>query len=312
MNTPLVSVILPTLNRPRGLERALQSLREQRLADFEVVVVNDGGPDPAHVLERFRDLLLVPLAHERNKGAAAARNTGLAAARGRYVAYLDDDDIIFPQHLQGLVRALETAPQKAAYADAELASTVENDTGVEVVDRRVVYSCEFDPASLLVSNYIPLPCIMHEKALLARAGRFNEQLAVFEDWDLWIRLSLQTGFLHLPGVSAQYRKARDVAARTNLQSRKAHRTLLCLVRIYLAYEGLVRKHPLGARILEGQRDYLRRQLLAALQRAAAAGQQQLASFLEQTARRLAQPAAVRRFVPLLEDLLQGLEGLSPP
>lgn len=95
---PFSSVIIPTFNRPEMLGRALTSLRWQSFKNFEVVVVNDRGDDPSPILNAFPELDIT-LLESMVKGPAGARNTGLAAARGEYIANLDDDDIYYDNHL---------------------------------------------------------------------------------------------------------------------------------------------------------------------------------------------------------------------
>ncbi len=81
-------------------------------------MVNDAGDDVRAVVERFASPKIRYLCHETNKGLAASRNTGIRAARGKYIAYLDDDDIFFPDHLETLVTALEGEHLDVAYTDA--------------------------------------------------------------------------------------------------------------------------------------------------------------------------------------------------
>src|SRR5918995_1163359 len=103
---PLVTVVVPTRNRPRLLQRTLQSiLAQQALADLEVIVVDDGSwpngaPEPA------TDARVRVVRHQTRAGVAAARNRGIALARGRWIAFCDDDDVWAPDKL---VRQLEVA-----------------------------------------------------------------------------------------------------------------------------------------------------------------------------------------------------------
>ena len=114
--TPLVSVILPTYNRPQFLARALYCIMAQKYDDFEVVVVNDAGEDVSELVGAFPKTSY--LAHETNRGLSAARNTGIKVARGKYITYMDDDDILFPEHLSTLVGGLEGTPDAhAAFTD---------------------------------------------------------------------------------------------------------------------------------------------------------------------------------------------------
>lgn len=93
METPAVSVIVPTYNRPEYLKKALASILSQTFTNFEVVVVDDGVEERAQsVVEEVKDFRVRYIKHESNRGAAAARNTGAREAKGNYIAFLDDDD----------------------------------------------------------------------------------------------------------------------------------------------------------------------------------------------------------------------------
>jgi glycosyltransferase involved in cell wall biosynthesis len=116
---PLVSVIVPTLNRPAMLRDALASIAAQTYSPIEIIVVNDAGVDVEGVVSRFGlKQRIVCLKHAINKGLPAARNTGLKAASGDYVAYLDDDDVYYPDHIHTLVSFLLDSDYKIAYTDA--------------------------------------------------------------------------------------------------------------------------------------------------------------------------------------------------
>jgi hypothetical protein len=105
--SPEFSVIVPTHDRPTLLAEAVASVQSQTTGDFECIVVDDASPDPVTVPDDPRIRLL---RRETNGGCAAARNTGLWAARGRFVAFLDDDDLYTPDRLAMVRAALERAP----------------------------------------------------------------------------------------------------------------------------------------------------------------------------------------------------------
>jgi glycosyltransferase involved in cell wall biosynthesis len=107
---PLVSIVLPTYNRVAFLPGALASISAQQLVDWELIVVDDGSTDDTRAaLEKATAGLAQPITYlyQENQGSYAARNTGLARARGRYVAFFDSDDLWLPHHLQDCVAALE-------------------------------------------------------------------------------------------------------------------------------------------------------------------------------------------------------------
>jgi hypothetical protein len=114
MPNPLVSVILPTYNRAAFLPQALAAIRAQALADWELIIVDDGSTDdtPAVVADLTRAVpQLVRYHRQENRGASGARNAGLDHARGRYVAFYDSDDLWLPHHLADCVAALEAHPE---------------------------------------------------------------------------------------------------------------------------------------------------------------------------------------------------------
>jgi glycosyltransferase involved in cell wall biosynthesis len=103
----LVSVVVCTYARPHLLRAALASVCAQQVDGVEAVVVNDGGPDVASVVAEFGDRLPVRLITlPTNQGLTAARRSGIGAARGQFVAFLDDDDLWFPDHLRVAVDGL--------------------------------------------------------------------------------------------------------------------------------------------------------------------------------------------------------------
>jgi glycosyltransferase involved in cell wall biosynthesis len=115
-SAPFFSVIIPVYNRAAVLETALHSVLAQTFQDFEIVVVDDGSSDdPAGVIERIADNR-IRLLRQENQGGAAARNIGIDAAAGRYVAFLDSDDVFLPHHLQTMHSLLKDTTGTGAYA----------------------------------------------------------------------------------------------------------------------------------------------------------------------------------------------------
>ena len=140
-------------------------------------------------------------------------NAGLAAARGTYVSYLDDDDLYFPAHLETLVRFLDGSDEyQAAYTSVQQLEQVLGEDGRYRDGRTItVYGRAFDAARLLYKNDIPLIGLAHRRALVDEVGGFDETFDQFEDWDFLIRLSARTRFHHLPSVTAVYRLRDDAS-----------------------------------------------------------------------------------------------------
>ena len=202
---PLVSVIVPTYNRPGMLIETLKSILKQSYEVFEIIVVNDAGVNVENIITDLNQKQnIVYIKHSKNKGLAAARNTGISAAKGKYIAYLDDDDIFYPEHIETLATFMETTGYKVAYTDAYRAHQ-EKENGQFVTKKKdVPYSFDFDYDRILTGNFIPVLCIMHEKACIERVGMFDETLRSHEDWDLWMRMSREFQFAHIKKITCEF------------------------------------------------------------------------------------------------------------
>jgi glycosyltransferase involved in cell wall biosynthesis len=202
---PVVSIIVPTFNRPFFLENAIKSILSQTFDNYEVIVINDAGEDVHSLIEKYNSTNKIKyISHDVNKGLASARNSGIKIARGKYIAYLDDDDIFYPDHLSTLVEYLESNPDyQVAYTDAEI-SYQEKVGNIYIEKKREIrYSFDFDPDRILYENFIPVLCIMHRNDCLNEVGLFDPILMRWEDWDLWIRLSRKFRFAHIKGSTCE-------------------------------------------------------------------------------------------------------------
>jgi GT2 family glycosyltransferase/SAM-dependent methyltransferase/Flp pilus assembly protein TadD len=238
--TPKVSVIVPTYNRPDRLRMALESLAAQTFQDFEVIVVNDAGCEIGFVIAACADRhRITTITHDRNRGLAAARNSGLREAKGTYIAYLDDDDRYLPNHLETLVGYLDRHECCVAYTDAWRVHERQIDGMYVETGRDVPYSYDFSPADLLVSNYFPVLCVMHARQCLEEVGYFDESLFAHEDWDLWIRMATRFPFKHLPVTTAEFTWRSDGTSMTSGTRDTYKRTTELIYRKYAPYAELI-------------------------------------------------------------------------
>ncbi len=195
---PMISVIVRSMDRP-SLREALQSLADQTYPNIQVVLVNakGGRHSPASVRQPHWDWVFVDGTEPLGRSRAA--NVGLQNAQGRWILFLDDDDVLLPDHLDKLAQALRDNPSHlAAY------------TGVRVVDEKSAplwaYERPFCLERLLAANFIPNMAILFDRVLVdERCCRFDESLDVLEDWDFLLQLARYTDFLYVPGISAIYR-----------------------------------------------------------------------------------------------------------
>ena len=184
---PQVSVVVPTRDRSGLLALTLGGVLGQRDVDLEVVVVDDGSTDgTAAMVAGLGDERVRLLRHDRSRGVGAARNTGIAAARGEWVAFCDDDDLWAPGKLARQLEAATRAGRHWVYAG-----------DVEVDDRlRVVAGAPPAPPERVVEllarhNAVPAGAsnVVVRTDALAHCGPFDAQLPNHEDWDMWIRLA---------------------------------------------------------------------------------------------------------------------------
>ncbi len=203
--SPLVSVIIPTRNRPELLARAIQSVLNQTYRHIEIIVVNDRGVDVGKLIDHFNcrgNIRYFNLSTGIER--SAARNLALRSAKGNYITYLDDDDRYLPEHLETLVSHARQSGCRVVYSDAYRAQ-LDTSTGLpNEAQRDIPYSLDFDPIRIYVENYIPILCLMHERSLLDEVGMFDEELSRLEDWDLWIRLSRIAKFHHIPQATCEF------------------------------------------------------------------------------------------------------------
>jgi len=204
---PEVSVVVRTVDRPALLAEALASLAASSYRRLEVVVVNDGGAPPEVPAGFPFAVRRLDLAPRRGRGGAA--NAGIGAATGSHVAFLDDDDLVEPEHFEVLAGLVSAAGVRVAYTDAAVGVyELDPEGGWRCAERRIPYSRDFDPELLALDNYIPFNTLLVERALLGAAGPVDESLPFFEDWELLVRLSGLARFHHLPRVTCEYRHFR--------------------------------------------------------------------------------------------------------
>jgi len=218
----LVSIVVPTFNRPDLLHRALSSIAAQTMTDFEIVVVNDGGSDPTPVIAKTASNLppgakIEYVAHSFRKGLPAARNTAVAASSGQYIAYLDDDDAYLPNHLAVLSDALNRNLADVVYGDYERVVLERSGDGWREHSRTPQQNPEFDPQRIMLENYIPVNCFMHRRECFDECGEFDEWLTGLEDWDLWFRFALSCRFQHIPETTCQVCTAPELKSITSEQ-----------------------------------------------------------------------------------------------
>lgn len=199
--SPKVSVIIPAFNRADMIAAAIDSALVQTVSDIEIIVVDDGSTDgTADVTQRIADGRIRVIAHERRRGAAAARNSGIAGARGEFIAFLDSDDAWMPEKLERQLSTLAANPTaEAAICGAHIrlidqgrsfdAELVQPDDWL----KHLLADCAVNPGATLVIR----------RTAAAAIGPMDEDLPRFEDWDWLVRHAARGGVIAIaPGVLA--------------------------------------------------------------------------------------------------------------
>lgn len=201
-----VSVVIPAYNQSQFLGEAIRSVITQDYPDTEIIVVDDGSTDETPLVaaqfgERVRYI------RQRNGGLSAARNTGIRAARGEYIALLDADDFWQPGFLPEVVRHLDNNHRLGAVH-----------TGQKFVDRQgkplYQYGVETVPDHrlydrLLDGEFFGADSVLVRRECFDRVGLFDEELRGSEDWDMWLRVSREFRFAGIPKPLLNYRMHGD-------------------------------------------------------------------------------------------------------
>jgi glycosyltransferase involved in cell wall biosynthesis len=195
MRIPEVSVIIPTYNRAYCIHTAIDSVLQQSFTNFELLIINDGSTDDTStLLTKYQQLdsRIRVINMQVNAGATAARNIGIKASKGMYIAFQDSDDHWSPTKLAKQLEVFKTSSLKPGVVYCQIS----RDDGVQTKTSPNT-SRELNGnilSTLVYENTIGTPSAMVEKNLLNLVNGFNEKLKRSQDWDLFLRLSVITKF----------------------------------------------------------------------------------------------------------------------
>jgi glycosyltransferase involved in cell wall biosynthesis len=194
-------VVVRTIGRPE-LTEALASVAAQTHRPIELVLVDARGGGGLSIRDPGQFSSIRHISCGRPLRRAVAANAGLAAARGDFVLFLDDDDWLLPEHISGLVSALAAdSSVRAAYAGIECRLQASSDEWVSVQ----TFNEPFNRIRLLVQNFLPIHAVLFDRALSDEGVAFDESLDVFEDWDFWLQIASISPMAHVDQVSGVYR-----------------------------------------------------------------------------------------------------------
>ena len=209
MTSERLSVVIPAFNAARTIRSAVRSTLSQTVPVLEVIVVDDGSTDATAEVVSGIDDSRVQLVSQANGGPSAARNAGIAEARGEWVAFLDSDDLWLPRYVETATAALAAAPNPGfAYTDAYVFDAgrgqVKQGSAMDALDPPPPDRASF-LAALLRRNFVFTSATVPARVLSALGG-YDESLALSEEYDLWLRI-LVAGFdpVWMGGRLAVYR-----------------------------------------------------------------------------------------------------------
>ncbi len=189
MNAPVVSIIMPAFNAEKFICETIKSVQTQTFSEWELIIVDDGSTDgTAEIIETFLSDKRVRLIRQKNGGVAAARNAALKIADGEWIAFLDADDVWFPEKLSeqmGVIRG--NAGINLVFTNYFLWD------GERDLELRFKSEAKFPRGDynrrLIFHNLFGMSSVLLKRAALESIGAFDQSVAPAEDWDLWLRLA---------------------------------------------------------------------------------------------------------------------------
>ena len=211
--SPAVSIIIPTYNRAALLGRSIRSVLAQSYTDFELLVIDDGSTDETHdVVAGFGDrrIRYIPLA--RNTGAGAARNVGIRAARGKFLAFQDSDDEWLPSKLAKQMAAYERGSSRLGVVYSDMQRVLRDGSKAYFAAPSVRSARLINPFQWFyqVCN-LGVQSAVIRREYLDEAGHFNEAMPALEDLEMFIRLSRRCDFQHLREPLVKYYDTQGVS-----------------------------------------------------------------------------------------------------
>jgi len=229
---PAVSVVIPAFNAEKYIKESINSILSQTFQDFEIIVVDDGSTDnTGKIIKQYGSK--VNYIFQENSGPSKARNTAISVAKGKYIAFLDADDLWTPNKLELQVGFLESH-KDVGMVFADMITFNENGVIIESYLRKIkrkINGVNFyknllteqhevrDPFLLLVqANFIPTGTVVVRKSCINKAGLFDETISSVEDLDMWMRMAICCKIGFVPHV---LKKKRDHAGNISKDNFKA-------------------------------------------------------------------------------------------
>ncbi len=234
--SPIVSVVIPAYNAASTIRETMASILNQSFVDFELIVIDDGSTDDtAKVIQEFRDGRIVYV-HQRNQERSVARNNGISRAKGKYIAFIDADDLWLPSKLEQQLALLEAQQDLGlVYCDVFHFDDLTGKDRLLFSDIRRLYRGKIELHLLLKNCFVQSPTAVVPKRLFDRAGLFDPNLVPVEDWDMWLRIAALYPIDYVDEPLARYRVHKDVTSWSNPTPRLYQSTCRLLDKAEIMY-----------------------------------------------------------------------------
>jgi glycosyltransferase involved in cell wall biosynthesis len=189
INFPLVSIIIPAYNASGWIVETILSVLDQDYDNIEIIVINDGSTDDTeNLVSNFGDK--VKCINKKNGGQSSARNVGINLAKGKYIAFLDSDDLWIKNKLKVQIEFLESSGLKWIYSDAIAFESKSKNVLFKFSEKSKHYEGDI-LIKLFYSCFIPMPTVIIHHSVFSTVGLFNEkeEMRNREDWEMWLRIA---------------------------------------------------------------------------------------------------------------------------
>ncbi len=237
---PRVSVIIPTYNRASLLSRSVSSVLSQTFTDYEIIIVNDCSSDyTQHVIDTFSDSRIRSLTHNSNKGISATRNTGIANAKGDYIAFLDDDDEMAPTRLEKSVKLLDSKSSEIGFVSC-WTDIIDDSDHTKMKGSRFAKQGSIFVEAL---EFQHIPCSLVRSDTVRSVGGFDERMKYAEDSLFMIQIAQKYDSVCLAEIGIYIHRSHGGGRLTDPTPRQLfHRAFFCRM-IILELDDEYNKRP---------------------------------------------------------------------
>ena len=241
---PLVSIIIPVYNSERFLKKALEKILLQTYPNIEIILVDDASTDNSYAIAKTFESNRVKLLQQPNSGAAMARNTGLVAAKGSYIQFLDVDDFLSPDKIEKQVEALKGSQTKLAVCQYMSFNQDEEIQHIQPTDQSAFMYSTADTSGFLINlwggngpaNFIQTNCWLVPASLIKKSGPWRNYRCPDDDGEFFARVILASeGVEYVPGVYNYYRRLKGENKLSQNSSKKYVQNVLLTIDLKQGY-----------------------------------------------------------------------------